>query len=128
MSQKTIEVAVVVDKLTADHHGTGTLPYVLILMNVVSVRMNIMGYILFIFIKCMRNICTHSQEHYGVCVCSSSLISIPLMLKMLLICVYVLPMAQVSYLFNDPSAGDVIRLALVKVIILESYPVSTRYV
>ena len=68
VSQKTIEVAVVVDKLTADHHGTDTLPYVLTLMNVVSVRMNVMGYIFFIFVKCMRNICTHSQEHM-VCAC-----------------------------------------------------------
>ena len=31
--------------------------------------------------------------------------------------------SQVSHLFNDPSAGDVIRLALVKVVILETHPV-----
>ena len=33
---------------------------------------------------------------------------------------------QASHLFNDPSVGDVIRLALVKVVILDSNPVSTQ--
>ena len=43
--------------------------------------------------------------------------------KMLLFNWVCVCMTQVSHLFNDPSVGDVIRLALVKVVILESYPV-----